>query len=135
MKGKCIIGNTYYTHKLIMENRAEQKESIRDIGRVHERLIKNMTIIIKELSGERLDDTDKFLNGIVSAINWEVQVMNGTMELLNEGKTRIDKEEFNQKILELSSAIEKKDDQKQAEAFRNLIPEFKKLGSAANEVI
>ena len=50
-------------------------------------------------------------------------------------KTRIDKEEFNQKILELSSAIEKKDDQKQAEAFRNLIPEFKKLGSAANEVI
>ena len=118
-----------------MENRAEQKEALETLVEFNECLIKNMTIIIKELSGERLDDTDKFLNGIVSAINWEVQVMNGTMELLNEGKTRIDKEEFNQKILELSSAIEKKDDQKQAEAFRNLIPEFKKLGSAANEVI
>lgn len=91
-----------------MENRAEQKEALETLVEFNERLIKNMTIIIKELSGERLDDTDKFLNGIVSAINWEVQVMNGTMELLNEGKTRIDKEEFNQKILELSSAIEKR---------------------------
>lgn len=118
-----------------MENRAEQKEALETLVEFNERLIKNMTIIIKELSGERLDDTDKFLNGIVSAINWEVQVMNGTMELLNEGKTRIDKEEFNQKILELSSAIEKKDDEKQAEAIQNLIPAFELLEEAAKEVI
>ena len=88
-----------------MENRAEQKEALETLVEFNERLIKNMTIIIKELSGERLDDTDKFLNGIVSAINWEVQVMNGTMELLNEGKTRIDKEEFNQKKTELLSKL------------------------------
>ena len=78
-----------------MENRAEQKEALETLVEFNQRLVKNMNIIIKELEGERLDDTDKFLNGIVNAINWEVQVMNGTMGLLNDGRKRIDKEVFN----------------------------------------
>lgn len=43
-----------------------------------------MHIIVKELSGNRLEDTDKFLKAIVDAMNWEIAVMNGTMTLLNE---------------------------------------------------
>ena len=39
-----------------------------------------MRIISKELSGARLDDTDIFLEGILKAINWEIQVLNGTVE-------------------------------------------------------
>lgn len=119
----------------IMENRAEQKEALETLVEFNQRLVKNMNIIIKELEGERLDDTDKFLNGIVNAINWEVQVMNGTMGLLNDGRKRIDKEVFNKKILDLASAIEKNDDAKQAEAIQNLIPEFEKLENTAKEVI
>ena len=118
-----------------MENRAEQKEALETLDEFNQRLVKNMNIIIKELEGERLDDTDKFLNGIVNAINWEVQVMNGTMGLLNDGRKRIDKEVFNKKILDLASAIEKNDDAKQAEAIQNLIPEFEKLENTAKEVI
>lgn len=118
-----------------MENREEQKEALETLVEFNQRLVKNMNIIIKELEGERLDDTDKFLNGIVNAINWEVQVMNGTMSLLNDGRERIDKEAFNKKILDLASAIQKNDDTKQAEAIQNLIPEFEKLENAAKEVI
>ena len=84
-----------------MENRAEQKEALETLVEFNQRLVKNMNIIIKELEGERLDDTDKFLNGIVNAINWEVQVMNGTMGLLNDGRKRIDKEVFNKKIYKI----------------------------------
>ena len=50
-----------------------------------------MRIVIKELSGERLDDTDNFVKGIIDAMNWEIEVMNGTMSVLNENEVQIEK--------------------------------------------
>ncbi len=117
------------------DNRQEQIEALEVLVEFNERLLKNMRIIVKELSGQRLEDTDKFLKGIIDAINWEVQVVNGTMDLLNDGEERISKEEFNQKIIALSKAIEAKEDAKMAEAFEALIPIFEKLGDAASKVI
>lgn len=116
------------------DNRAEQKEALEVLKEFNVRLLKNMNIVVKELSGERLDDTNKFLKGIIDAINWEVQVVNGTMEMLNEGKERINKEHFNEKILAFSDAIASKEDQKMADAVKALIPEFETLGKAAEEV-
>ena len=116
------------------QNREEQKEALETLIEFNQRLVKNMNIIVKELSGQRLDDTDKFLKSILDAINWEVQVMNGTMDLLNEAKERINKEEFNSKITELST-LKEKDDVKQAAAIKNLIPSFELLEAAAREVI
>ena len=116
------------------DNRAEQKEALEILLEFNERLVKNMKIVVKELSGQRLDDTDKFIKGIVDAINWEVQVVNGTMELLNGGRQRVDKESFNNKILALGDAIASKDDGKMAAAFQELIPFFENLGQAAKDV-
>ena len=116
-------------------NREEQMEALNVLVDFNERLVKNMTIIVKELSGERLDDTDKFLKSIVDAINWEIQVMNGTMELLNENKERINKEDFNSVIVSLSDAIAEKNDQKMAEEFEKAIGIFEQLGKAAEEVV
>lgn len=118
----------------MINNREEQKEALETLEEFNERLVKNMKIIVKELTGQRLDDTDAFLDGIVKALNWEIQVVNGTMELLNEGKTRLDKEEFNAQIMNLSAAIEAKNDADLAKAFQMMIPEFEKLGAAAEEV-
>jgi len=146
------------------QNREEQKEALETLIEFNQRLVKNMNIIVKELSGQRLDDTDKFLKSILEflpmrfdrrgnmkddrhtlryqvkhlvwvSIIWEVQVMNGTMDLLNEAKERINKEEFNSKITELSTALKEKDDVKQAAAIQNLIPSFELLEAAAREVI
>lgn len=119
----------------MVQNREEQKEALETLIEFNQRLVKNMNIIVKELSGQRLDDTDKFLKSILDAINWEVQVMNGTMDLLNEAKERINKEEFNSKITELSTALKEKDDVKQAAVIQNLIPSFELLEAAAREVI
>lgn len=115
--------------------RAEQKEALETLVEFNERVVKNMNILIKELSGERLDDTDKFLRSIIDAMNWEIGVMNGTMSLLNEGRERIDKEQFNRKLIEFEEAVNAKDDQKMAAAVRKLIPVFEKLGAVAKEVI
>jgi hypothetical protein len=69
-------------------NRAEQKEALEILEDFNVRLVKNMHSIVTELSGQRLADTDQLLKSIIDAINWEIQVVNGTMELLNEGKQR-----------------------------------------------
>lgn len=116
------------------DNRAEQIEALEVLTEFNERLVHNMKIIVKELSGERLDDTDKFLKSIIDAMNWEIQVMNGTMDLLNAEKERVVKETFNTAVIALSDAIAAKDDTKIAEAIEHVLPEFENLGNAAKEV-
>lgn len=73
------------------DSREEQIEALKTLYEFNQRLLKNMRIVIKELSGERLDDTDNFVKGIIDAMNWEIEVMNGTMSVLNENEVRIEK--------------------------------------------
>lgn len=117
------------------DNRKEQIEALEVLLEFNDRLINNMKIIVKELSGKRLDDTDKFLKSIIDAINWEIQVVNGTMEVLNDGRERINKEGFNNKIVALSEAIETKNDTKMAEEFSKVITVFEELGISVKDAI
>lgn len=116
-------------------NRNEQMEALKVLKKFNGRLINNMKALVKELSGNRLEDTDKLLRSVIDALNWEIQVVNGTMDVLNEGKERLDKEAFNGVILSLSKAIASEDDLKMAEQFRQLIWVFEKLETAVEEVI
>lgn len=120
----------------IMEgNRREQIEALEVLLDFNARLLKNIPILVKELTGERLDDTDNFIRGIIEAMNWEIQVMNGTMDLLNEGEMRIDKDGFNEKIVALGKAYADKQDKELAEALEAVLPYFERLGQAVAEVI
>ena len=119
-----------------MENsREEQIEALKTLYEFNQRLLKNMRIVIKELSGERLDDTDNFVKGIIDAMNWEIEVMNGTISVLNENEVRIEKEEFNRKIIMFGEAVNAKNDYKMAEALKGLFPEFEKLENAVAKII
>lgn len=121
--------------KIMEDNRKEQMEALETLTEFNDRLVNNMQIIVKELSGNRLEDTDKFLKSILDAMNWEIQVVNGTMEVLNDGKERVNKETFNDVVVTLSTAVKVNDDAKMAEAFTAIIPVFEKLGESAKEVI
>lgn len=121
--------------KIMEDNRKEQIEALDTLTEFNDRLVNNMQIIAKELSGNRLEDTDKFLKSILDAINWEIQVVNGTMEVLNEGKERVNKETFNDAVVALNDAVKENDDAKMAEAFTAIIPVFENLGKSAKEVI
>lgn len=120
---------------IMEDNRKEQLEALEVLGEFNERLVKNMKIIVKELSGSRLDDTDKFLKSIINAINWEIQVVNGTLEVLNEGKGRLNKENFNTEVIALSKAINDNNDAEMAEEFERIIPVFEQLGASIKEVL
>ena len=121
--------------KIMEDNRKEQVEALETLTEFNDRLVNNMQIIVKYLFVNRLEDTDKFLKSILDAINWEIQVVNGTMEVLNEGKERVNKETFNDAVVALSNAVNAKDDAKMAQAFTAIIPVFEKLGESAKEVI
>lgn len=115
--------------------RQEKIEALETLVEFNGRVLQNIPILVKELSGERLDDTDKFLDGVIKAINWEVEVLNQTMDVLNEGTERIQKDVVNEKIIALSEAVKAKDDALMAKAFEALVPELEKLGAVAKEVI
>ena len=121
--------------KIMEDMRQEKIEALETLAEFNEKVLQNIRILVKELSGQRLDDTDKFLDGIIKAINWEVEVLNQTMDVLNEGKERIQKDAFNERIVALSEAVKAKDDAQMAKAFEALVPELEKLGAAAKEVI
>lgn len=117
------------------DTRREQIEALEVLAEFNQRLLKNMRIVVKELSGARLEDTDMLIKSIIDAMNWEIQVVNGTMEVLNEGEQRVDKEDFNKKVLAVGAAVAAKEDAELAKAFEEVIPSFEKLGEAASVVI
>ena len=101
--------------------RAQQIEALEVLGDYNERLMKSIHSVIKELDGDRKEDTDQFLDEIIKGINWEIGILNGTMELINEKEERIKKEDMNSGILKLSKALEGKVDKEMAKALEEAL--------------
>ncbi len=115
--------------------RAQQIEALEVFKDYNSRLVKSMNSIILELEGDRKDDTDKFLDEIVKGINWEIGILNGTMDFINEKEERIKKEEINTSILKLSKALEGKKDSEIAASLKETLPVFENFGKVADEVL
>lgn len=120
---------------MMEDYRREQLDVLETLAEYNGKVIKNIKILIKELSGQRLEDTDNFQNGILEAVNWEIQVVNGTTDILNEGKVRVDTDKFNACVTALSRAVQEKDDKQRADSFAALLTELVRLGEAVHEVL
>lgn len=116
------------------DQKALQKETLETLADYNDKILHNIPILVKELSGARLEDTTAFEKGVIDAINWEIQAVNGTLSMLNEGKQRVDVEIFNAKVTEIADAVNTKDDARLAAAFEALVPDLEALGAAAREV-
>lgn len=69
---------------------------------------------------------------IIKGMNWEIQVLNGTMDYLNETGQLIDKQAANALFVNFSKIYQEKDDEKLAEVFeKDMIPFFEKLEEVA----
>lgn len=116
--------------------REQQLEALTVLKEYNQKLTKSILLIVEELRGKRQKDTDEFLKKIMEGINWEIQVYNGTKELINENKVRVDKEEMNRHILAFGEAVQAKEDIKLADSFEiDILPFLTKLGDAINEVV
>jgi hypothetical protein len=117
------------------EKLSEQIDALKALKEFNVKLLQNIPILRNELSGHRLEDTDKLLRSVVDAVNWEVQVMNGTMDVLNTSKRTIDTGIFNEKITVLGSALKSGEDGKIATALEGLQGQFELLGAVTEEVL
>lgn len=94
-----------------MENEfKEEIEAVEALKEYNVKVVKALKEIIPELKGEKKEDTDEYLKHIFKGINWEIQVINGTMEYLNREKEVISKESTNNIIVKLNDAVNAKND-------------------------
>ena len=111
-------------------NRQEQLEAVKVLAGFQEKFIANTEILVKELTTEKKDDTDKLLKSVTDSLNWEIGVLGGTLSLINEKE-----DDINAAVMKLSEALRGKDDKEIAEALEShLLPVLKKVLSAVKEM-
>lgn len=116
--------------------RNEQLEALSVMVDYIPKLKKGMTGVAAELSGERLADTDEYLIKIIQGLNWVIEVLNGTLSLINEKELRFDKDRINNIILGFGDAYRAKDDAKLALLLTNDLKDFvDRLEEAAKELL
>ena len=86
---------------------------------------------IKELTGEKQEDTEEYIVTILNGLNWIFSVFNGTQDLINKDTIVIDKNKVNENVSILNEANTQKDDQKRAEALEGILQFVEDFGKAA----
>lgn len=106
----------------------EEIEALETLKQYNVKVVKALKEIIPELKGEKKEDTDEYLQHIFKGINWEIQVLNGTMDYLNREEEVISKKNANEMILKLNEAVNDKSDEKIAGVLEeHLLPFLEKL--------
>ena len=83
---------------------AEQKEALEVYIEYNKKLMNSINMLLSELREQRKDDTDEFQKKIIEGLNWEIQILNGTLSLINQKEERINKNEVNQQVLKIGRA-------------------------------
>lgn len=112
-----------------MENQfKEEIEALEALREYNVKIVKALKEIVPELEGTKKEDTDEYLQHIFKGINWEIQVLNGTMDYLNRDKEVVSKDSTNEMIIRLNEAVNSKDDKKIAGVIaEELLPFLEKL--------
>lgn len=108
-----------------MENIQTQKEeALKSLSEYLEKLIPSVNKVILELRENKQEDTPDYLDMIIKGINWSIQVMNGTFDVINQNKEILNKEDINNRIKNFSNAFATKDDLKIADSLSGDILSF-----------
>lgn len=120
-----------------MEPTREQKlEAVRGICEYDKKLIDACEEIIIALCEGKVSVQSPLLANIIQGINWTVEVLNRTMDMFNEGRERLNKEELNSALVSFSTAYESGEEGRIAEALQNaILPFLHKVCFAGNEVV
>lgn len=85
--------------------RQQQIEALGMAAEYIEKLIPAMKEIIPELRGQELPDTQDFLNQQMDGLNFVIDIINGTMSLVNEKETILIKDKMEEKVQNLNRAL------------------------------
>lgn len=119
----------------MVENRAEKAEALKALSEYNPKLLKAMRTVVDELDGNRKPDTDEYLLSIFKGINWETQIFNSTMDLLDEKDFLKELDGINSAIVTMNACYQNKDDAGMAKSINeDLIPFYERLGAVAEEL-
>lgn len=113
--------------------RQQQEEALKVAHEYCARLISGINNVAGELTEKRLPDTDAYLDEVVKGINWIIEIVNRTQDILNEKETYIEKENVNDAVRVLGEALSKKDDMLIADALKGGVLEFIRQVETATE--
>lgn len=115
---------------IMEDNRKEQVEALEALKDYNPKICKALKEIIPELRGEKKEDTQEYIEHIFRGVNWELQVINGTMELLNEKEQQVSKDSLNEMIVQVNDAYTSKGGEKLAQIIETeLLPFVERLES------
>lgn len=118
------------------ENRKEIEEALVAVVEYIPKLRNGIQNVYGELTQERFEDTDAYLNSIIQGINWVIEVYNPTRDVVNESGIAIDKDKVNQSILSLNDALIEKSDLNTARVLmEEILPFLQCFEDAARAVV
>lgn len=118
------------------DNRKEQVEALQAMLEYNPRLMNAMKSLTAELLEDRQPDTDEYLLAVVKGMNWEIEILNGTREVIDEQDIVLDRDEINEMFVEFNDAYQRKDDIAMGLLYRDkLIAFFEKYEQAARNVV
>ncbi|QHQ60705.1 molecular chaperone [Anaerocolumna sedimenticola] len=103
--------------------KVQQMEALEELHNYLIKLVPAVEAIIIELRGEKRSDTDELFNAIINGINWSIEVLNRTMDIVNENDEVIEKENINDTIKKFSFAIREHNELDIADILeKNILP-------------
>ncbi|MGN0369603.1 MAG: hypothetical protein ACI4EW_03575 [Butyrivibrio sp.] len=119
-----------------MSLKEQQVEALQVLTEYSVKLIKGMKTSAEELMGCRKEDTDEFLRMVLDGVNWELNVLNGCLSLINEEEEVLDKNRANETILDFQQVFSSKNDEAISKAItEKLIPLVEQITEAAQKTV
>lgn len=119
-----------------MSLKEQQVEALQVLTEYSVKLIKGMKTSAEELMGCRKEDTDEFLRMVLDGVNWELNVLNGCLSLINEEEKVLDKNHANETILDFQQVFSSKNDEAISKAItEKLIPLVEQITEAAQKTV
>lgn len=120
----------------MQDDRQEQVEALETLKEYNVKIVKALSEVGEELRGNRKEDTDEYLDYIFKGVNWELQVLNQTLDLLNEKEDQISRDSVNVMVQQLNDAYTSKADEKLALVVENeLYPFFQGLNQKIDNIL
>ncbi len=86
--------------------REQQKEALLTARDYIGKLLNAVDVVGVELSGAEQEDTQEYLDTIIKGVNWTLEILNRTIDYVNENEELIQKESVNDRMLHFSSVYE-----------------------------
>ena len=97
--------------------RKQQEEALETTYDYMGRLIDAIPKVSHELRGNRMPDTDDYVKTILNGVNFVTEVLNRTLDYINENEELLDKEEINALLADFMSTYSQGPDEAVADAF------------------